>query len=342
MAFDSRGLLVIPGAQKAGTTSLWRLLLQHESVYSLGRSSRSISRSTPALKEPQFFTLKEDIVKENLDWYTSLIIDDERNGPGWYVDASTGYLYSPRAPELIESLPFPVKFLIILREPAERAFSSFLEMNGKTPPADRRTFAEIISFVWDNRSLGLAKAEKEQLETSKEGGKIDTDYLLSHVNRLKKRFKIKKEEGNVKKYLQNPMWCYNHLQGSLYSKWLVPFEESKKEVMIVSLDEMTSNTEQTANEIFDYLGLEYNPVKLAKSNETWHSPLWVRRMRNFASGIVPGQGWWEYIRGVLPHNIAANKSQIKDKNKTSVERARRLLKEEIKYWSNRKKSVLRK
>ena len=111
----------IVGAQKAGTTSLYHYLDQHPQVYMSPR------------KEPHFFEgmhsefrrpgIRSTPVSDPAE-YRALF--DGTSGERAIGEASASYLYSPRAPGLIKSSVPDARIIIILRNPADRAYSNFL------------------------------------------------------------------------------------------------------------------------------------------------------------------------------------------------------------------------
>lgn len=118
---------LIVGAAKAGTSSLYHYLNEHPQIY------------MSPVKEPRFFApeLYTDYLKDpyrsgakehrttpmNIEEYLALF-----EGVSHEVaigEASTEYLYVPKAPARIkEKLP-DVKLIAVLRDPAERAYSAF-------------------------------------------------------------------------------------------------------------------------------------------------------------------------------------------------------------------------
>lgn len=116
------------GAAKAGTTALYHALRQHSEIY------------MPATKEPNYFAFENGIprfvgpgdealytpLSTDLDAYRTLFPRDyEEKICG---EASHWYLYSQEAPARIcRALP-SIKLLAILRDPIERAYSTFLHM----------------------------------------------------------------------------------------------------------------------------------------------------------------------------------------------------------------------
>src|SRR4029078_4579789 len=116
----------IIGAGKAGTTSLYHYLKQHPDVY------------MSPVKEPLFFAFAGQRLNyagpegakinaraiTSLDAYQALF----RGGAGHTAlgEASSAYLYYPAAPERITRLLPQAKLIVILRCPADRAYSNYL------------------------------------------------------------------------------------------------------------------------------------------------------------------------------------------------------------------------
>lgn len=136
---------LIIGAAKSGTTSLYHYAKQHPQIY------------MSPVKEPKFFALEGkdldfrgpgDLERiEGGSWITTFeaysglfrgITDETAVG-----EASTLYLYDPKAASRIRHYVPHVKLIVILRDPAERAFSNFLYMTrvGSEPLTD---FAEAL------------------------------------------------------------------------------------------------------------------------------------------------------------------------------------------------------
>lgn len=103
---------ICPGAQKAGTTSLFRLLSQHPSVF------------IPEGKETKFFC-DDDKWNLGIDWYRSLFAGagDEHSIVG---DMTPEYMYVEGVAERISQvLGDGVRFIFMLRSPVDRAYSHY-------------------------------------------------------------------------------------------------------------------------------------------------------------------------------------------------------------------------
>ncbi len=119
--------LFLVGAQKCGTTSMYRFLTLQDDI------------SGPSLKEPNFLSLDSGI--NNFAWkisnriykhnrvftineYISLF-DSEKELSKWRVDGSASYLYNPFTAKNIKNFNNESKVIILLKNPVDRAFSEF-------------------------------------------------------------------------------------------------------------------------------------------------------------------------------------------------------------------------
>ncbi|MEJ7842586.1 MAG: sulfotransferase [Rubrobacter sp.] len=144
------------GAQKAGTTALYHYLGQHPQVY------------MSPVKEPHFFAYEGEeldyrgprdreilprMVVTDLEAYRELF----RGAAGEKAlgEASAGYLYDPKAPGRIRRYAPDARLIAVLRDPAERAYSSFLHMvrDGREPLNDfEQALREEETRIRDNWS----------------------------------------------------------------------------------------------------------------------------------------------------------------------------------------------
>lgn len=145
---------LIIGAQKSGTTALYRYLEQHPQIY------------MSPVKEPHFFVFEHreldfrgpsdqeilsQMVVTDIEAYRELfrgVSDETAVG-----EASAGYLQDPRAPQRIKHYVPEAKLIAVLRNPAERAYSSFLHMvRDDREPHDRfdRALQEEKARIHDN------------------------------------------------------------------------------------------------------------------------------------------------------------------------------------------------
>lgn len=101
----------IAGAQKSGTTTLHRLLESHPQAY------------TPADRQEIHFFDLEDNFRRGVDWYRSLFAG--WNGEAVIFQTSPMYIYRPEVPARIAETCPEARFIFILRNPVERAYSHY-------------------------------------------------------------------------------------------------------------------------------------------------------------------------------------------------------------------------
>jgi hypothetical protein len=103
--------VLIIGAQKSGTTSLYQYLLEHPSIV------------PPLTKEAHFFDLH---YARGLSWYRGCFPYSHRlRGGSYTLDASPYYLVHPVAPSRAAALLPQAKLIAILRNPVDRALSHY-------------------------------------------------------------------------------------------------------------------------------------------------------------------------------------------------------------------------
>ena len=125
---DPSGLpnFLVIGAAKSGTTSLYHYLRQHPQIF------------MSPVKEPRFFALEGD----SLDWHgpgdqrfaTNSIttlhayreLFEQVNGESAVGEASVLYLEHPEAPDRIARRIPHARLIAVLRNPADKAYSSYL------------------------------------------------------------------------------------------------------------------------------------------------------------------------------------------------------------------------
>src|SRR5262249_18066920 len=129
---------LLVGTMKAGTTSLYHYVGQHPDVF------------VSPVKEPSFFAFEGDRVRfrgprdAELTRFTSQTeyarLFQGARGESARGEASTVYPSHPRAPERIQYPLGTPRIVVMLRDPAERAFSHFLHLRryGREPLEDFR------------------------------------------------------------------------------------------------------------------------------------------------------------------------------------------------------------
>lgn len=157
----------IIGAAKAGTTSLYEYLRQHPDIY------------LSYAKEPQFFS-NDDLYAKGQEFYLNTFFD---RSAGYSIrgEATPHYLYYEKVARRIKAgLPEgDQKFLVILRNPIERAYSLYWNMVYEGH--ETLTFPEAIRC----ESMREGKAELER------DGRVRFQYADSgmYAKQLRRYFK---------------------------------------------------------------------------------------------------------------------------------------------------------
>jgi len=127
--------LFVVGAPKGGTTTLWRYLDEHPDVY-----------MSPA-KEPNFFLDPTPPVRvPSEDAYLSLFAS--ASDETWLGEASGRYFSDPTTPGLIKARVPDARIMVSLRDPVERAYSSY--WHDVKFGIESRGFAEVVEEQLDD------------------------------------------------------------------------------------------------------------------------------------------------------------------------------------------------
>ena len=106
------------GASRSGTTSLWRYLMQHPDVY--------LPSADMSAKEPSYFCDDRPVWAARFStWERYLELFAPATTEHAIGEASTPYLVSPESPGRIRATYPDARVLIVLRNPADRAFSLY-------------------------------------------------------------------------------------------------------------------------------------------------------------------------------------------------------------------------
>ena len=115
---------IILGSQKAGTTSLHRVLKQHPEIF------------MPEKKELNFFFHDSEYAKGEA--YYQAFFAPALSTAKAIGEASPGYICHPQAPERIHRLVPEAKLIVTVRNPIDRAYSQYWD--------NRRSLSESMTF----------------------------------------------------------------------------------------------------------------------------------------------------------------------------------------------------
>jgi len=238
--------IIIPGAPKSGTTNLFFTICKHNDV------------DKPEEKEPHLFSLKNKCVNNNLKWYLSLY-----SGNGIKIDASTSYLYSNRFVKNVKDTVGKPYILILLRDPAKRAFSQYKHMTKQVPKAEDRKFSKIVEDIEGESPKKIIEKEDNYTERSIERGDITgnyygEDYLSRYCG------------APFKSKFEDPNWQYKYIQNSIYhvrTERLI--KEFGSNVMIVFFEEYIQEPSVQLERILSFTNLIDNSHNLKPSNKKY-------------------------------------------------------------------------
>jgi hypothetical protein len=113
--------LVIGGAPKCGTSSLFRWLAAHPSVRgsTVKETYFLLDRGHPLLDPAR------NVHDQGIGAYASFFPDAEDDGSPLLLEGTTHYLYQQTAPRVLAGLERTPHVIFLLREPAERVYSSY-------------------------------------------------------------------------------------------------------------------------------------------------------------------------------------------------------------------------
>lgn len=161
------------GAQKAGTTSLHDVLSGVPGIY------------LPKQKETKFFQNSEFYAR-GIEYYLETYFKDCNDGD-ICGEVDPEYLYFESVPKRIyDSLGEDVKFLFMLRNPIDRAYSHYLM--SKRRGFEDLTFAEAISFESERISDG--SNDNQYFSQKNHFSYIDRGYYSEQIQRYLEFFPV--------------------------------------------------------------------------------------------------------------------------------------------------------
>jgi hypothetical protein len=163
LALQTAGLRSLPGvliigAQRGGTTSLYSHLVRHPLV------ARALD------KEVHYF---DRYRHESLDWYRShfptraylTLLSQFRRSDAIACEATPDYLFVPSVPELAAKVFLQdQKFIVLLRDPITRAYSAYMKEVGQG--TEVKSFTEVIRLEPERLGDDLGRLASGELDYS--------------------------------------------------------------------------------------------------------------------------------------------------------------------------------
>jgi hypothetical protein len=212
----------ILGAGKSGTTSLYHYLKQHPDIF------------MSPVKEPSFFCKDFQVIKNPIEYFE--LFDSVKNETA-IGEVSHAYLTNPSTAKVLKTLFSEAKFIVILRNPADRAYSLYHHMR-------RNGYEKINSFEKALRA---------------EEGRVGSE-----------NFRIK-----CPQYYYNFLYFRSGLFGDQIERYFSFFD--KNQFHFLTLDRLKTDPISSLKLIFKFLGINPDfKVKFQihnKSNATTRLPL---------------------------------------------------------------------
>ncbi len=203
----------ILGAQKAGTTTLYTYLAQHPDVY------------MPSSKEPHFF---DYYYEKGAEEYRQRHFGDW-NGEKAIGEASPSYLSVGSARERIAEMVREPRLIIILRHPAERAYSEWWMT---------------WSHGWEH--LSFSEAIDANLREVKEHGLFEGQAGEKHWHRV------------LAGHLEGRIRYRSYLQHGYYSIYIRHCFElfPRRNIKILLFNDLVNAPRQVVADVCDFLGVD--------------------------------------------------------------------------------------
>lgn len=220
---------LIIGAQKCGTTALYKYLSLHPQII-VPRGGR---------KEIHFFDFDERYNKGIL-FYHSMFPELEIKQISF--DASPSYIFYPYVPKRIYEYNKDIKMICLLRNPIERAFSAY----------------QMYKLLYEKDKDWLYKYGTRLGITIKTNKLNDESYSTFHAFIEEEMDAISKEEKPV----------YQILERGYYAKQLRNYYNffKKEQILIYNTDDLRNSTKEVLDEMQEFLEIEnysYKPEEIA-------------------------------------------------------------------------------
>ena len=222
---------VVIGSTKSGTTSLHYYLIQHPRII----SERNV----------HFF---EYMQTNSIEWYRAHFPTKAyKNFKKLTVGEQTAtYLFHPLIPKRIHTTIPNAKFIVVLRNPVDRAYSNYTHQVREG--IEKRTFEEAI------------KSELKRIEICKNNSeyKINNDDFSNHV-------------------------IFSYLRHGIYVDFIKAWMEffTKEQFLILPTYDLNNNRAKFLKQVFDYLNVQNFEIKDVERQNVGEYKKLDKSMRKF-------------------------------------------------------------
>lgn len=249
------------------------------------------------------------------------------------LEASTFYLSSPVAPELVGEILPGAEIVCVVRDPVARAYSGYWHMRKKVPRRDMRSFRSIVDQLNGVDIEHLEHRERKEVEHAADRGLIDAEYLTGNYN---ERRGVEVVPGAR---FQDPLWCYKYFTVSNYSKYLRRWKRYNANVHEVVMERLIERPEETLRKLLAQFDLEpeatclrlghYNPTRVPRG------PI-SRRVLRLGAGGGAIANLMNYLFRLVRDILYTCKPKLPDR---TARAAAQVLTPEYRYWAERFEGV---
>ncbi|MEW4267096.1 sulfotransferase domain-containing protein [Priestia aryabhattai] len=227
---------LIIGTQKGGSTSLYNYLIKHPDIL------------PPSKKELHFFN-KTEHYRKGIDWYKKQFpLSKSLNK--MTGEATPNYLFDTLTPKRVaDHLPQTTKFIVLLRNPVDRAYSNY-QMKVKKGH-DHRSFEEAIIQ--------------------------DESRLKSEFQQVIRKYQNKKPNHLIYPYITRGIYVEQ------LKTWMDLFP--KHQFLIVKSEELFNEPQKVVNQVARFLGLSENKLSM-KMFKTFNKGKYSKKMDQKTRNIL--------------------------------------------------------
>ncbi|OZC03744.1 sulfotransferase family protein [Rubricoccus marinus] len=226
--------LILPGAQKSATTTLYRLLTRHPDIAS----------GTP--KEPHFFA-KDDLYAQGVAAYANRF--SSTNGERYVIDASQSYLPFGEVPDRIhETLGDGTRFVVLLRDPVRRIESAFKHFRVKDGGEMVRSLSDLYPSAREISRMELPTLmEYEAKEVARR--LANGDIIGRHPSWTRKGFPFNYAAVSAyHAHIQRYIWTFG-----------------REQFLFIGFRTMTQDQNKALSQIAAFLGIDPAPMQVDQS-----------------------------------------------------------------------------
>jgi len=246
--------LMILGAQKAGTTSLYQGLIKHPDLCDAKKNANELGYYS---KEVHFFDIKMDRFKKGPQFYCSRFETCKHKKKALHIDCTPDYLEYGVAQRMKRTFSpkdrKKIKLIAILREPVQRMLSwynhlrSIIPLEGKAA-CERDGYCKLI---YRNHY------EKEKC-TKKEGDIKNKDDCISHVASKKIKIPQGNQFGEFITFKEFALVNNHSVEKGQYVDILKEFIDvfGDQNILVLNYDFMMNNQRKTLSLISKFVGID--------------------------------------------------------------------------------------